>query len=73
MDEPDVMYVPETVHVSNSVPRSNLLAESLHLLKDALDSGKTVAQFEVGSVGSFLSFSPFTQFCFQFLNLKYKL
>lgn len=46
LDEPDVMYVPETVHVSNTVPRSDLLAESLHLLKDALASGKTVSQFE---------------------------
>lgn len=47
MDEPDFQYVPDTPHVADSVPRSDLLNQSLLLLKDAVESGAAVIQFEV--------------------------
>lgn len=54
VDEPDFQYVPETPHVSDSVPRSDLLNQSLLLLKDALSSGAALLQFEVRSIVSSL-------------------
>uniref|UniRef100_A0A914W534 Tyrosine-protein phosphatase 1 n=2 Tax=Plectus sambesii TaxID=2011161 RepID=A0A914W534_9BILA len=46
VDEPDFQYVPDTPHVADSVPRSDLLNQSLLLLKDAVESGAAVIQFE---------------------------
>jgi tyrosine-protein phosphatase non-receptor type 4 len=46
-DEPELFeYVPETPHVAESVPRSDLLAQSLLLLRDSLLSGAAITQFE---------------------------
>ncbi|VDK19662.1 unnamed protein product [Anisakis simplex] len=47
IEEPDVICVPETPHVSSSVPRSDLLSQSLLLLKESLVSGKVISQFDV--------------------------
>uniref|UniRef100_A0A914YSS9 Uncharacterized protein n=1 Tax=Panagrolaimus superbus TaxID=310955 RepID=A0A914YSS9_9BILA len=38
---------PEVMHVAETVPRSDKLAQSLLLLKESLDAGKIVRQFEL--------------------------
>uniref|UniRef100_A0A915BXU3 protein-tyrosine-phosphatase n=1 Tax=Parascaris univalens TaxID=6257 RepID=A0A915BXU3_PARUN len=47
IEEPDAQCVPETPHVAPSVPRSDLLSQSLLLLKESLASGKVVSQFDL--------------------------
>lgn len=44
--EPDFQYVPDTPHVAIGVSRSDLLNESINLLRDALASGPVIMQFE---------------------------
>lgn len=47
VDEPEFQYVPQTPHVAEFVPRSDLLHQSVLLLRDALASGAALTQFEV--------------------------
>uniref|UniRef100_A0A7E4UW84 PDZ domain-containing protein n=1 Tax=Panagrellus redivivus TaxID=6233 RepID=A0A7E4UW84_PANRE len=47
VDDADLpQATPEVTHVSETVPRSDKLATSLTMLKDSLDTGKIVRQFE---------------------------
>lgn len=46
IEEPDFQYIPDVPHVSSKVPRSDVLAESMLLLNEGLESGAVIAQFE---------------------------
>lgn len=46
VEEPDFQYIPDVPHVSAKVPRSDVLAESMLLLSEGLESGAVIAQFE---------------------------
>ncbi|KFM70585.1 hypothetical protein X975_16446, partial [Stegodyphus mimosarum] len=46
VEEPDFQYIPDAPHVSSKVPRSDVLAESMLLLSEGLESGAVIAQFE---------------------------
>lgn len=45
-NDQSTQIIPEATHVAETVPRSDKLAQSLLLLKDSLDTGKIVRQFE---------------------------
>ena len=47
LEEPDFQYIPDTHHISSTVPHANQMAESLLLLQEGLESGAALAQFEV--------------------------
>ena len=47
VEEPDFQYIPDTHHISSSVPHGDALAGSLMLLQEGLESGAVLAQFEV--------------------------
>ncbi|XP_071033049.1 tyrosine-protein phosphatase non-receptor type 4 [Parasteatoda tepidariorum] len=46
VEEPDFQYIPDADHVSSKVPRSDVLAESMLLLSDGLESGAAIARFD---------------------------
>ncbi|XP_064647817.1 tyrosine-protein phosphatase non-receptor type 4-like isoform X4 [Lineus longissimus] len=46
IEEPDFQYIPDTHHISSTLPQSDLLGGSLMLLQEALESGAALAQFE---------------------------
>lgn len=62
VDEPEFQYVPQTPHVSDCVPRSDKLQQSVLLLADNLASGSAIIQFEVSPfsnhVPPHLTFDP---------------
>ncbi|PAV85835.1 hypothetical protein WR25_01946 [Diploscapter pachys] len=47
IDEPEPTAVPESARVAESVPRSDMLEQSLKLISDALKTGKALPQFEM--------------------------
>ena len=47
MDEPDLVYDPDT-HQISSASGANALEVSLKVLEESLESGAALAQFEVG-------------------------
>ena len=47
-DEPDLQYIPDTHHITTTLPPGgDALAASLLLLEESLQSGAALAQFEV--------------------------
>ena len=47
-DEPDFQYIPDTHHITTTLPPGgDPLAASLLLLEESLQSGAALAQFEV--------------------------
>jgi len=49
-DEPDVQFVPDLQSVSQpAAVGTDLLARSLRLLQEQLDSGAAISQFEVSA------------------------
>lgn len=56
IEEPDFQYIPDAPHVSSKVPRSDVLAESILLLSEGLESGAVIAQFEVIVLPSLLMY-----------------
>ena len=50
MDEPDLVYDPDT-HQISSASGANALEVSLKVLEESLESGAALAQFEVILVG----------------------
>uniref|UniRef100_A0A5S6QT60 protein-tyrosine-phosphatase n=1 Tax=Trichuris muris TaxID=70415 RepID=A0A5S6QT60_TRIMR len=46
IEEPDQLYVPQTPHVADCVPRPDILNQSLLLLKDSLASGSALLYFD---------------------------
>ena len=50
-EEPDFQYIPDTHHITTSLPHgSDPLAGSLLLLAESLESGAALAQFEVQKI-----------------------
>ena len=47
MDEPDLVYDPDTHQISSAATGANALDVSLKVLEESLDSGAALAQFEV--------------------------
>lgn len=47
IDEPESTAVPESARVAETVPRSDMLEQSLKLISDALKTGKALPQFEM--------------------------
>ena len=51
MDEPDLVYDPDTHQISSAATGANALEVSLKVLEESLDSGAALAQFEVINLG----------------------
>ncbi|XP_074659183.1 tyrosine-protein phosphatase non-receptor type 4-like isoform X2 [Tubulanus polymorphus] len=45
-EEPDFQYIPDTHHISSTVPQGDMLSGSLMLLQEALENGAALGQFD---------------------------